>query len=230
MPSDALAQLENGIVEIQHLRTYPKAQGINGASNTRAQFIAASRRAGVVLLCSHYERYLYGLNDSVFDHLNRTSPQPEKLPISLLLRQVKEPVEILAMKDWTKREDLLRIFFDGFTDHWISGPGVSRLDAQANISWMKSPKVEEVIRLFRLFGIQNIVQEVTRTESGRRSMMRDLQGLVDARNGIAHGDQTIQPTGPELTRYLGSVRNFCERADRRVGQTLARNLGADPPW
>ena len=184
----------------------------------------------VVLLCSHYERYIYGINESLIDVLNGIAPQADRLPIRMLLRQIKIPLEALATREWTQRETQLKQLFEIYAYHWLPGQGVTGLDAEANIAWMKSPRVEDVIRLFRMFGIENIISEVTRTAAGRRNLTRELQGLVDARNGIAHGDQTIQPTGPELTRYLETVAKFCDRADRRVSRSLARSLGVAPPW
>ena len=124
----------------------------------------------------------------------------------------------------------LKELFAGFSSHWIPGQGVTGLDADANIAWMKSPKVGNVIRLFKMYGIENIITAITRTDAGRRDIKRELQGLVDARNGIAHGDQTIQPTGPELTRYLDTVESFCRRADRHAALSLARTVGISPPW
>jgi RiboL-PSP-HEPN len=230
MPSDALSQLEQGLDEVRQLRGYAGQFNSSIERQDRLQFIITARRACVVLLCSHYERYLYGLNESFIDVLNQTAPQPDRLPTQMLLRQIKMPLETLATKEWTQREPHLRQLFEVYSSHWIPGQGVTGLDAQSNIAWMKSPKVQEIIRLFRLFGIENIISEVTRTDAGRRNLTRELQGLVDARNGIAHGDQTIQPTGPELTRYLDTVAQFCDRADRCVSRSLAKSLGLTPPW
>jgi hypothetical protein len=124
----------------------------------------------------------------------------------------------------------LKRLFEDYGSHWLPGAGVTGLDAESNIAWMKSPKVGNVIRLFRMFGIDDIMKAVTRTEAGHRNIKRELQGLVDARNGIAHGDQTIQPTGPELTRYLDTVASFCDRADRYASRSLAKGLGIAEPW
>lgn len=230
MPSDALSQLEQGLGEVRRLRGYSRQLSSNMKPHDRLQFVITARRACVVLLCSHYERYIYGVNESLIDVLNETAPQADRLPINMLLRQIKTPLETLATKEWTKREAHLKKLFEIYSSHWLPGQGVTGLDSEANIAWMKSPKVEDIIRLFRMFGIDNIISDVTRTDAGRRTLTRELQGLVDARNGIAHGDQTIQPTGPELTRYLDTVARFCERADRRVSRSLARNLGVAPPW
>ncbi|OBF31122.1 hypothetical protein A5719_04620 [Mycolicibacterium peregrinum] len=200
------------------------------AKNDRAQFSITARRACVVLLCSHYERYLYGLNESLIDVLNQTAPRPDLLRSQMLLRQIKVPLEILTTRDWTQREDQLKELFKKYNSHWTPGAGVTGLDADANIAWMKSPKVKDVLRLFKMFGIDDIIFAVTRTDSARRDLKRELQGLVDARNGIAHGDQTIQPSGPELTKYLDSVARFCGRADKYASQSLSKQLGIARPW
>jgi len=94
---------------------------------------------------------------------------------------------------------------------------------------MKSPKVPDVIRYFKYFGVNQIFQAVSRTEASRRKMGRSLQGLVDARNGIAHGDQTVQPSRADLTEYLNYVAKFCERADNVMSKRIEAMTGG-PPW
>ena len=78
--------------------------------------------------------------------------------------------------------------------------------------------------------IDDILGEITRTPRARPRLARSLQGLVDARNGTAHGDQTVQPSGPDLTQYLDAVEAFATRADRKLSKRLSEICGGPKPW
>lgn len=231
MSSSALGDLLLGVREVRALRGFPpKHPSRTATSHLREEARIAHRRACVVLLSSHYERYIYALNESVVDFLNGSQILSVEVPIEIRLLQVKTVVDELAKTEWSRRGDRLNDLFSQFSSHWQPSEAISGLQASANLEWMKSPKIGDVKRYFRYFGVEDIVRVVTRNEATRRAMGRQLQSLVDARNGIAHGDQTIQPDPAEISDYLAAVEAFCVRVDKVMAQRLGRLAGSAPPW
>ena len=231
MTSSALDDLLLGVREVRALRGFPPKQPSRSATlHLREEAQIAHRRACVVLLSSHYERYIYALNESVVDFLNGSQILSVEVPVEIRLLQIKTLVDGLAKTEWSRREDKLIELFSRYSSHWQPSEAISGLQAPANLEWMKSPKIGDVKRYFRYFGVEDIVRVVTRNEGTRRTMGRQLQSLVDARNGIAHGDQTIQPDSTEISDYLVAVEAFCVRADKVMAQRLGRLADAAPPW
>jgi hypothetical protein len=190
----------------------------------------ANRRACVVLLCSHYERYIYGLNDEATDFLNSCGLASERIPERVRLLQVRAAIDELSRQNWDARARKLYEFANTHAPLWSLGSPVVSLDAAATLSWMKSPKVEDVLRYFASFGEENILLRITRSPGTRRALARRLQGLVDSRNGIAHGDATVQPLGSEVTEYIDAVVTFATRVDNVFAKRLAKITGLAIPW
>lgn len=230
MPSDALADLLVGAAEVRALREYaPKAQGL-AARHALQDAQLAHRRACVVLLCSYFERYIYALNEGAIDYINHLRPLSELIPVQIRLAMVRGAVDRLAGMQWIKRESALREFSSEHAALWNGASAAPLLRPEPLLESMKSPKVADVKRYFKLFGIDDIFHSIARSETVRRQLMRSLQALADSRNGIAHGDQTVQPERTEITGYLNSVSLFCGRVDKFFGQRLATLFGGAPPW
>ena len=230
MSSPALSDLLLGVREVKALRGFPPHTPVRSSQHSRQDARIAHRRACVVLLSSHFERYIYGLNESAVDFLNTARLQSSAVPLTLRLLQIRGAIDRLAETAWQNREDHLIKLFDQFSTHWDSSQTIAGLEAGANLEWMKSPQVGDVKRYFGYFEIGNIVRSVTRSEATRRAMERHLQALVDARNGIAHGDQTIQPTATDIAEYLKAVEAFCIRADKAMARSLGVLASTTPPW
>ncbi|NEE01193.1 hypothetical protein G1H10_13550 [Phytoactinopolyspora halotolerans] len=184
----------------------------------------------MVLLCSHYERYVYGINEEAIDFLNSCSLLSERIPESVRLLQVKLPIDELSRQQWDSRAPKLYEFALNHAAHWSPGAPVTNLDAAAILSWMKSPKPRDVKRYFLCFGEEDIFSRITRSENTRRDLFRHLQGLVDSRNGIAHGDSTVQPLPTDITEYCSTVLKFATRVDRVFSRLLARIARTSHPW
>lgn len=230
MNSPALGDLLFGVREVRALRSFPPHTPLRLARHSKEEARIAHRRACVVLLSSHYERYIYALNESAVDFLNRAQIHSVNVPVSLRLLQIRSSVERLAETAWDRREDQREKLFSQFATHWNASEIISGLEPAANLEWMKSPKVADVKRYFRYFYVSDVVQAITRSDGTRRAMERQLQALVDARNGIAHGDQTIQPSSTDISHFLIAVENFCARADKIMARCLGHLAQTNPPW
>lgn len=232
MASQALQELLDGVSEVRALRTHVKRRAHINAPELHRWNAAriANRRACTVLLCSHFERFVYALNDNATDFMNATGVLSERLPERMRLLQSRGFVDELAKQNWENRAQRLGQFASNHSPMWIKGAPVRMLDASATLALMKSPKVGELERFFLAFGEDKVFHKITRSESGRKRLLRSLSSLVDARNGIAHGDATVQPTHSELGEQLQAVLDFANRVDRLMAKILADLTNTSRPW
>lgn len=231
MTSQSLAELYVGLSEVHALRSHPPRGRPNSkwSLGTR-QASVAHRRACTVLLCSHFERYIYSINEQAIEYLNSCRLSSREIPVKIRLLQTKSIVDLVAKRQWDLREENLTTLFMDHGPLWLENAAITTLEPSANLEWMKSPKVKDVIRFYALYGVGNIFEAVTRTTAGRQRLSRELGSLVDIRNGIAHGDQTVQPVRSEITQYSNAVKDFCTRADRCLGRQLSSLSGHAEPW
>lgn len=232
MASRALGDLLTGIEEVRALRANSRPRRTVRRRDEHSWVAAqiANRRACVVLMCSHYERYIYGLNEEATDFLNSLGLASERLPERVRLLQSKGMVEDLSLQQWDMRSRKLEEFATSHAPMWTPGAKVVVLAAGPMLASMKSPKVRDVQRYFESFGVPRIFDQITRSEQTRRHLTRSLQALVDSRNGIAHGDATVQPLSSDLTEYIRGVITFASRADRVFARRLGTMGGAVDPW
>lgn len=232
MGSQALSELEVALSEVAALRRHAPRVRITPRSERRLVLEAgsANRRACAVLLCSHFERYLYSLNENAVDHLNMIGVRSDLIPLRMRLLQTKRDIDELAAKQWDNRESGLINLFVTRAHLWTPGATVLQLDPAPNLEWMKSPKVKDLLRFFDLWGVVDILAKITRAQTARARIARTLQSLVDSRNGIAHGDRTVQPSRTQITEYLSVVRVFAERSDKVLGAHLGQLTGSAVPW
>ncbi len=230
MTSRSLYELRAGVEEVRSLRKHVPSPSRARPHQQALTAHIALQRACTVLLCSHLERYIYSLNEEATDWLNSSSVPAARLPEPLLLIQSKSSLEEIAQQDWIHRAGKLRAFSSRQTQFWQEGATVDSLVAAETIAWMKAPKTPDLIRLFGYYGIDDIFQRITRKDRTFRELKRDIQELVDSRNGIAHGDATVQPGHLEVTRYLGAVQRFCERTDKKLSTALAEICSSCRPW
>lgn len=232
MPSTAHAELTSGLAEVRLLRGFVRPQN-TVPLNQRREWTAArtaNNRACVVLLCSHYERFIYALNEAATDHLNAALLTSDQIPEKIRLLQTKKAVEDVALQQWELRSKKLEELAAGHLNLWTPGARVTALQPGATLAWMKSPKVGDVSRFFSYYGLDRIMARLTRTEGTRRDLSRRLQSLVDSRNGIAHGDSTVQPSRSDVTEYLDAVAHFARGADRELSKSLAKIASTSRPW
>src|SRR5437773_6079308 len=83
MASMALESLEEALEEIAQLQIANPTP--TGAFLAAPGLTRAIGRASVVLLSSHFERYIYAINEEAAEALNRSSALGETLPLMLRL-------------------------------------------------------------------------------------------------------------------------------------------------
>lgn len=229
MASEALAGLMLGLEEIRALQK-ANPSPVAGGGLTRPEVTRAMGRAQVVLLSSHYERYLYALNEEAAAFLIRSGVCAGQLPLELRMLHSRDVLDDLSQVQWDRREDGLRAFALVEAPIWNDEAVLRTLEHQRLLSWMKSPKCRSVQRLFRQWGITDVFSSITRKPTTRAHLWLHLSELVDKRNNIAHGDPTTEATYLDIVRYMSAVRTFCERADQTMARHLARLRGGNRPW
>lgn len=227
MPSDAHQALRRGLEEVSDLlRADPTPRG--GLSPDPA-LTRAVTRACVVILCSHFERYLRSANEEAVGLLNRSKVKGESLTERLRLQHSRVAIRELANTEWTRRADGLRRFAQ--VDAWLWSKAEKDLLYHERImQWMKSPKPQEVIRFYRLWGIDDIFTAITRRPHTRQQLFLKLTELVEKRNNIAHGDIATETTANEVREYQKTVAKFCDRVDRRLARKLRVSLSVNCDW
>jgi hypothetical protein len=230
-PSAALQELQNGIAEFRALRSHPPMRRPQYSASAHSTALVAHRRACTVLLSGFYENYFYGVDEIAVSYLNGCGIDCDAVPVKMRLVQARKHVDDMSRRSWEKRQADLELFAQQVGPMWMAGETMSTLRAGPNLESMKAPTTQEVRRLYRLYGVEDVFSAVTRTSTARGKIIRSLDTLVENRNGIAHGDQTVQPTRTELTQYVDAVEKFCTRADVYFRTHLQRMSKTAPaPW
>lgn len=228
MPSDALRNLHSGLTEIDNLqRANPSPQ--EGSGLRRPDVVRAIGRSEVVLLSSHFERFIYALNEEAVDLICASKVQSLSLPDKLRLEHAKSVVDDLASTGWEKRASKLRDYSLRESWLWDDSATVQHLEADRLLAWMKAPTSKSLVRAFRLWGIENIFATITNKPTHRQRFFLRIDELVEKRNNIAHGDLTVQATYLDIIQYRGTVKGFAERADRALARQLAK-ITCTRPW
>jgi len=97
---------------------------------------------------------------------------------------------------------------------------------------MKAPVSDALIRYYRQWNLPDIFATVAARDETitRPELQLGIDGLVGKRNGIAHGDLSVEATQSDIEGYLQVSRVFVAGADAALGEQLAVTLGSGPPW
>lgn len=123
-------------------------------------------RAQIVLLTSHFERYIHAINEETIAFLNTERVHGDRLPELFRLLHSKISIDNIGEMSWESRAVRLSSFIVDEGWLWrVSESGVILHDRI--LAWMKSPKPESLTRYFRYWGIQDIFTAISRSQSVR---------------------------------------------------------------
>jgi hypothetical protein len=229
MPSQALLALEAAIEEVVSLQSANPSP--SGATPQDPGVTRAVGRASVVLLVSHYERYVHSLNEEAVSWTNTQQVRGDALPENIRLLHAKVGVEELVATSWesSPRADRLKTFATSETWLWRQGEN-GTLDHLRLLLWMKSPNPKSVQRYFRYWGIDDIFSAITTRQHTKTDLYLRITELVDKRNAIAHGDLSTEATQADVRSYIRAVKTFCTRTDKKVARQISRILSTTHPW
>ena len=227
MSSSALSGLQDGISEVRDLQAANPTPP--GGLPSCPQVVRAINRASVVLLCSHFERYLRNVNEEAVAVVNQAVIRGAALPDRLRLQHSRIAIEELCGTSWENRADKLAELVKG--DGWLWGDSPrAGLEHERLLRWMRSPLPKRIKRFFELWGVTDVFSRVTRQAHTRQRMWLRLQELVEKRNDIAHGEAGTEATYQDISSYITTVHTFCKRADGVLGRTLSQRIGTGRPW
>lgn len=227
MPSEALQQLLAGLVEIDNLqKANPSPQ--EGSGLRRPDVVRAIGRSEVVLLSSHFERFIYALTEEAVGHLCASGRPASDLPERMRLEHAKLVIDDLASTGWERRATKLKKYSSEESWLWTDSAAIQSLDHERLLAWMKAPTPKSLIRAFKLWNIEDIFSAITKKKTHRQRFFLQIDELVEKRNSIAHGDLTAQATYLDVVRYRKSVREFAERTDRIMARQLLTIIGTRP--
>lgn len=227
MASVALNGLLLGLEEARDLqRANPTPLG---GISARPRVTRAINRACVVMLSSHLEKYVHSINEEAVALVNASGVPSERVPIQMRLQHAQPRIDDLGKTQWNNRGPQLESF--SANEAWMWSAGLCGLIDHARLLvWMKTPKTKQLVRYYKLWGIEDIFADITRTPITKHRLLLKLDELVEKRNNIAHGDIHADATPKDLTEYILTVKNVCERADRRLARALRKDLGVSCPW
>ena len=227
MGSNALADLLSGLTEIDALqRANPTPREKSGLK--KPAIVRAIGRSEIVLLSSHFERYIYALTEEAIDFLCESRAKAESLPNRLKLEHSKHGIDAIAAVAWEKRGDHLIAYSANESWLWNPQATIGPIDSSRLLAWMKTPKPQALVRVFKIWGIEDIFSSITRTAVHRGRLRLRIEELVTKRNNIAHGDFTVEATYHDIMHYMGAVKMFCTRADAALARQLMSITGRRP--
>ncbi|MCA1840150.1 MAG: hypothetical protein LC723_07455 [Actinobacteria bacterium] len=228
MSSRALYQALNSFKEAESLLDLdptPPGEMPEDVRRTRA-----IRRGAVVLLSGHFEAYVRNSQSEMIQAINDEQlVDGAVLAKELRLRQLNVALKPLTETAWLNREQSVRELILREGSHWDQRLAPVVLDADRILEWTRTPTAKNLIRLFRMWGIQDVFGSMTRAKHTRDQLFVDIDQLVKRRNQIAHGDTNVDPTREDVRRYIVSARTFATRADRQLARSC-RNLLSNLPW
>lgn len=227
MASQAAAALTAGVAEvIELLRADPAPQG---GISPRPALSKAIARASVVLIVSHLERFIYASNEAATLRISSTATAGDRLPNLLRLRHSRLTVDDVFHTQWLRRGPGLEQLVAGNSWLWTNG-AAGTLNHERLLDWMTTPNPKSLVKYYRIWGVDNVFNSITRGSQVRADLLLRITEVVDKRNAIAHGDASVDPTRADVRAYLRAVATFAYRTDRLLARRLATITGNARPW
>jgi hypothetical protein len=150
MPSESLQSLLKAIDEVADLgkASHPT---LGPREHESLKLARAVGRGQIVLLSSHFERYIRSLNEELVTFLNAHSVLGDRIPETVRLQHSAMPVDELAKTGWNNRRQKLQAFVANEAWLWTE-KATGLISHERLLVWMKSPHPEILLDSFAYGG------------------------------------------------------------------------------
>lgn len=225
--SDAYRQFLGGFLEVRQLLTEASRASTAVADNRFCSPQQSLVRAAVVLLAAHLEGFLRRLPEDFCDALpdswGAISDGQRRYLVLCGWRQLCERIELHAADAFRKAgsaESARRQLV--FVSRWLMNPSrFSEADAHSQLrdfyKLRGAQSVEQLTRDFDREG-RSVFESAESRGLDRGSLWTVVEGLIEARNQIAHGEQSSL-TPKDLRKYCAACVLLVRQTLRHFGET-----------
>ena len=210
MLEDAWSTFRSGLYEI---RTLLEAAAKAEVFPTHGRLVTEQQvyiRAAIIILASHLEGFFRTLPDEYVEQINDMSwngqsPGVRRFVALQAMNRLKEEFDKVGQcEDENKREILRRSVVS--TARWFNKPGrVQELKAKPKLTGFYRQSGSQPLESFLLEFHPNrtpFFRWLTEKEFDRGRFWTVVEGLINARNEIAHGDASFSLTLAEVRSYV----------------------------
>lgn len=214
MTSQALKDLLRGLTEVAELQKLnPEPPGAR-PSRDHAESARAMNRASLVMISSHYERYIRGINEESCNIINSNGINSSRIPYKIKLLHSRKLIDSVSLTSWEHRRGELEILFVNNAWLWLTDRE-GTLQHNQLIDWMGSPKIANVLRYFKQWNIEDIFSFCSLPRPVEVKIRIRLKELVEKRNDIAHGNYNTSSDAASIKEYIACLTVFCTIIDRK---------------
>ncbi|MDA4847036.1 MAE_28990/MAE_18760 family HEPN-like nuclease [Hoeflea poritis] len=189
--------------------------------------ISALCRGAVVLLSSHVEAYVKELREHTLDALHTKAVCRSNLAPQFFYHVSKESIE--PIRNTSQAEQIaehMQNFIDKEGSYWgRTKPFPAPISSMVFNKGFSNPTFDKVKAYFGRFGYTGFRKDFFRT-LGRdaQTTLTNLNGIIETRNSIAHGDPSATKTPNEVREMMTTAKLFCRTTDAIFGTWCRRNL------
>jgi RiboL-PSP-HEPN len=186
-------------------------------------------RAALVLLCSHVENFFEALITDilVFHEFNETPI--DKLPEKLKVSQVLKIADSLSFSYPGDKWKLIQTVRDNKFANNAEKCSSGDFDQDIQIKGFASPGSKEVEILFSNVGI-NKIWEIIENKSSSGRLKFALNGFVNRRHNIAHGNAGDKPTPEDIEANVMDMDSLVNIFNLIVVEHLLKNFESRYIW
>lgn len=225
----ALDVFTEGTTEVDLLRHLAE-QSEGPDSIARANALC---RAAVVLLVSHFESFLKSIAEEYVDNVGSAAVEARRVPVGLReIHTLPKLESIVTVRDDTQRSVLLKRL-GSIAALWNDDARINKgsLSAATFAKTVTSAKADVINELFNRMGsVANVCDgdidiHGMGGEVFTASIDYSLRDVVQCRNDVAHGKADRKPTPEDIVRYVGFLKSFAERLQRKANSATAGVIG-----
>lgn len=217
MSSQSFQDLTARLTEVKTLAGLDPSRA---GDNTQAHVSNAINRACVLLLSAHLEGFIEDLVQEGLDFVVANGCPVDHLPLILrALHAERHLRELEPMKDRNARAPRIQRLFQEESALWVVGSAVqAAMIKQALVrAEMSNPGSNEIKAFLRYLDVDI---EGSLKAAGEMHLLGRVNGLIQKRNEVAHGEVSATATALDVDTYVQVVADLC----RHIEDAVARGV------